>query len=167
MRAFGRAWRGIARRLKPKAMVAGILCRSRRAPSGGNWQPWDFVVVTEPGQRRALSAAGSGAGHVAGSTATIALVAQNFDGDQANRERARYDLGQATMAMMIAAADLGIGTAHAGVQDQPTARQALGVPQDRRVYYLIDLGYPADRPLRPIRRPNRRPFEQVVHWSRW
>jgi nitroreductase len=32
---------------------------------------------------------------------------------------------------------------------------------------MIDFGYPADRPLRPIRRPNRRPFEEVVHRGRW
>ena len=33
--------------------------------------------------------------------------------------------------------------------------------------YLLGLGYPADRPLRPIRKPNRRPFDEVVHRGRW
>ena len=28
---------------------------------------------------------------------------------------------------------------------------------------MIGLGYPADRPLRPIVKPERRPFDEVVH----
>jgi nitroreductase len=103
---------------------------------------------------------------VAGAAATIALVVEDFD-DQRSRERALYDLGQTTMAMMIAAADQGVGSGHAGVHDQPKARQVLEVPDDRRVATMIDLGYPADRPLRPIRSPDRRPFEDVVRWERW
>ena len=31
----------------------------------------------------------------------------------------------------------------------------------------LGLGYPADRPLRPLHRPARRPFDEVVHWDRW
>jgi nitroreductase len=40
-------------------------------------------------------------------------------------------------------------------------------PDDRFCALLIPLGYPADRPLRPIHRPNRRPFDEVVHRERW
>ena len=32
---------------------------------------------------------------------------------------------------------------------------------------LISLGYPADRPLAPIRNPRRRPFGEVVHRGQW
>jgi nitroreductase len=71
------------------------------------------------------------------------------------------------MAMMIAAADLGIGSGHAAVADQDQARSVLGFPQDRYAAYLIDLGYPSDRPLKPIRNPNRRPFDEVAHSGRW
>jgi nitroreductase len=87
--------------------------------------------------------------------------------DPAVRERAQYDIGQATMAMMIAAADLGIGSGHSAVADQDQARRVLSFPEDRYAAYLIDLGYPADRPLKPIRRPNRRAFTEVVHRGGW
>ena len=103
---------------------------------------------------------------MAHSAATVALVIEDSD-DQKVRERARYDLGQTTMAMMIAAADLGIGSGHSAVGDQDEARRILGVPAGRIVAYMIDFGYPADRPLKPIRRPNRRPFDEVVHRGRW
>jgi nitroreductase len=71
------------------------------------------------------------------------------------------------MAMMLAAADLGIGSCHAGVADLQLARELLSFPEDRNLAPLISLGYPADRPLAPIRNPSRRPFGQVVQRGRW
>jgi len=32
---------------------------------------------------------------------------------------------------------------------------------------LVAFGYPADRPLTPIARPNRRPPDDVIHRERW
>ena len=45
--------------------------------------------------------------------------------------------------------------------------ELLGFPEDRHWAFLISLGYPADRPLVPVRHPNRRPFSEVVHRGRW
>jgi len=81
--------------------------------------------------------------------------------------RAQLDLGQATMAMILAATDLGIGSCHAGVTDLQLARELLGLPDDRDWVFLISLGYPAGRPLMPVRHPQRRPFDEVVHRGRW
>jgi nitroreductase len=150
----------------PRELLERILESGRRAPSARNWQPWDFVVVTDREQLRALANVARGASHVASSAATVALILPDTD-DRGARDRAQFDLGQATMAMMIAAADLGIGSGHAGVADQELARRLLGLPEDRYAARFIDLGYPADRPLKPIRNPNRRSFDEVVHWGRW
>ena len=158
--------RSFAQRPISEEDLSRILEAGRRAPSSRNWQPWDFVVVTDREQLKALARVWQGGAHVADSAATIALVIEDSD-DQRTRETQRFDLGQATMSIMLAAADLGIGSGHSAVGDQALAQQLLGLPDDRRVAYLIDLGYPADRPLRPIKRPNRRPFEEVVHRGRW
>jgi nitroreductase len=143
-----------------------ILEAARRTPSAGNQQAWDFVVCTDPEQLAQLAGVGPAAGHVAGSAATIALVAPSSE-DARMRDLVQFDLGQATMSIMLAAAGLGIGSAHAGVQDQELARRLLGVPEDRFCAVLISLGVPADRPLTPIARPERRPFDEVVHRGHW
>jgi nitroreductase len=143
-----------------------ILEAGRRAPSAGNLQRWDFVACTDRSQLRELSRVWRGAGHVARSAATIALVAPRSD-DAQTRESIEFDLGQVIVTMMLAAADLGIGTSHAAVADQDLARSILGFPEDRYCAWLITLGHPADRPLRPIAHPNRRPFEEIVHRDRW
>jgi len=156
--------RSFADRPIPAADLDRILEAGRRAPSSQNWQPWDFIVVTDPEQLRELAGVWRGAGHVAHSAATIALIGPAADNEF---HRAQLDLGQATMAMLLAAADLGIGSCHAGVADLRLARELLGFPADRDWVFLISLGYPADRPLAPIRHPRRRPFSEVVHRGRW
>jgi nitroreductase len=139
----------------------------RRAPSAGNGQPWNFVVVTDRGQLTELAKVWERGGrHIAGSAATIALVAKEQE-NEGQRGLLLYDLGQATMNMMLAAADLGIGSGHSAVSDQQQAQRVLGFPDGYLAVYLIGLGYPADRPLRPIATPVRRPFDEVVHWGRW
>ena len=150
----------------PPADLDRILEAARRAPSGGNRQRWDFVVVTDRAQLQELSTVWRAAGHVATSAATIALVAPVAE-DPRDREGIQYDLGQATAQTMISAADLGVGSGHAAVSEQDLARRILGLPGDRFCAWLIALGYPADRPLKPMVRPNRRPFEEVVHRGRW
>ena len=143
-----------------------ILEAGWRTPSASNQQAWDFVVCTDREQLQALARVWQGARQVAASAATVALVAPDA-AERRARDLVQYDLGQATMSMMLAAADLGIGSAHAAVADQPLARSILGFPEDRVCAWLVALGYPADRPLRPIARPNRRPFDEVVHRGRW
>jgi nitroreductase len=145
--------RAFARRPIEEDALNRILEAARRTPSSTNRQPWDFIVWR-------------GAGHVAASAATIALIAPVADGAYA-RDSIQYDHGQATLSIMLAAADLGIGSGHSAVKDQELARRLLGFPEDRFCAWLIALGYPADRPLRPIKRLNRRPFDDVVHRERW
>jgi len=137
-----------------------------RAPSASNRQHWTFIIVTDPEQLRALSTVWRGAGHIAGAPAAIALVLPQTDDDH-TRLVDYYDLGQATYAMAVAAADLGIGTGHAGVGDRDKAGEILGVPGDQYVAYLLGVGYPADRPLGPIARPDRRPAGEVIRHGHW
>lgn len=150
----------------PRADLERVLEAGRRSPSSRNWQPWHFVVVAERQRLVELATVWRGAGHVAGSAATVALVASQPE-DEVHRDWVQYDFGQATASMMLAASDLGIGSAHAAVRDQQRAQRVLGFPDGYFCLYLIALGYPADRPLRPLRRPERRPLDEIVHWESW
>src|SRR3954468_13792301 len=144
-----------------------ILEAGRRAPSSQNWQPWNFVVVTDREQLVELAKAWEQGGkHIARSAATIAVVAEQPE-DERRGELLQYDLGQTTAYIMIAAADLGIGSGHSAVRDQEQAQRVLGFPDGYFCAYMIGFGYPADRPLRPVQKPDRRPFDDVVHWDRW
>jgi len=157
--------RAFAERRIDDADLDRILEAGRRSPSSRNGQPWDFVVVTDREQLAELAGVWQGAGHVAGSAATVAIVAPIVE--EARRQTEFFDLGQAAISMMIAAADLGIGSGHSAVGDHDLAGRILGLPEDRICAHLVPLGYPAERPLVPLSRPDRRPFDEVVHRGRW
>jgi nitroreductase len=158
------------RTYKPEPVPAADLDRIAeagwRAPSASNRQHWNFVIVTDRDQLQALSTVWQGAKHIAGAAAAIALVLPQ-PADERSKVVDQYDIGQATYAIMLAAADLGIGTGHSSVGDQKKAREILGVPDDHDVAYMIGVGYPADRPLKPIVKPNRLPFDEVVRHGHW
>jgi nitroreductase len=143
-----------------------ILEAGRRAPSASNRQRWELIAVTDRATLEALGEVWQGARHIPGAQAAIVLVIPEPE-EERFVTLDRYDLGQATYAMMLAAADLGIGSGHSNVGDQGKARAILGIPEGHLAAYMIGLGYPADRPLRPIAKPDRRPFDEVVHRDRW
>ena len=150
----------------PQADLDRIAEAGWRAPSASNRQHWDFIVVTDRDQLTELGTVWQGARHIPGAAAAIALVLPE-PADDRSRIIDQYDLGQATYAMMLAAADLGIGSGHSSVGDQDKARAILGVPGDHLVASLIGLGSPDGRPLAPITQPDRRPLSEVVHHGRW
>ncbi len=143
-----------------------ILEAAWRSPSSMNEQPWDFVVCTEREVLRGLAETWRYADHVAGSAATVVLIAREA-ADSDTRDWIFYDMGQATMSMMLAAADLGIGSCHAALDDQALARRLLHLPEDRFCVGLISFGYPAGRLIAPVDRPDRRPIREVVHRGVW
>ena len=150
----------------PEADLDRIAEAGWRAASASNRQHWDFIIVTDRAQLEELSTVWRGARHIASAPAAIALVVPEPP-DERTKLIDQYDLGQATTAMTIAATDLGIGTGHSSVGDQEKARAILGAPDNHIVSYLLGVGYPADRALKPIVKPNRRPFSDVVHRGRW
>jgi nitroreductase len=150
----------------PDGALERILEAGRRAPSAGNRQPWDFVVVTAPERLAELATVWRGGGHVAGSRATVALVGPLVE-TQRERDWLQFDMGQAALQMAVAAADLGVGSCHSAIGDQALARRILGHPDDRTCIAMLSFGMPRARPLTPLRRPARRPFDDVVHRDRW
>ena len=71
------------------------------------------------------------------------------------------------MSMMLAAADLGIGSCHSAIGDQAVARATLGFPDGSRVRDHPVPGLPGRAPTLAVERPNRRAFDDVVHRERW
>ena len=66
--------------------------------------------------------------------------------DELHRDRPMYDFGQATANVMLAAADLGIGSGHSAVIDQEQAQRVLGFPDGYFAVYRRR--YPAHHPGR-------------------
>lgn len=143
-----------------------ILEAGRRSPSSRNSQRWDFVVVRDADRLQRLTQVWRGAAHLADAPVAIAVVAP-FSEDLRENASINFDLGQAVASMMIAASDLGIGSRHASVLDYDLGAQILELPEGQRLTWLFGLGYPGDRPMKPVANPDRRPFDEVVHHEVW
>ena len=122
--------------------------------------------MTDPDTKAGLADTWQGATWTPGAPVIVAMVAPVVE-DDIQRLSIEYDLGQAATTMLIAATDLGLASGQTSSRNQELARSLLGLPEDRYCSKLLTFGHPAGGPLQPIERPDRRPFDEVVHWDRW
>lgn len=64
-----------------------------------------------------------------------------------------YDAGIASEAFCLAAHEQGLGTVILGIFDQEEASAVLELPEGRELVALIPIGYPAEAPAAPKRKP--------------
>ncbi len=64
-----------------------------------------------------------------------------------------FDAGVASEAFCLAAYEQGLGTVIMGIFDQKEASDLLEIPEDRELIALIPVGYPAEAPIAPRRKP--------------
>lgn len=120
-----------------------IVAAAALAPSSMNEQRWAFVVCRSRDRLQELAGAGDYAAHVASAAAAIAFLTPRAD-DPAERESIAFDLGQAVENAMLAAWDLGIGSCHASVYDEPAIRALLDYPPQLTCDLVVSFGYPKD-----------------------
>lgn len=120
-----------------------IVAAAALAPSSMNEQRWAFVVCRERERLEELARTGDYAAHVARAAAAIACLTPRSD-DVSERESIAFDLGQAVENAMLAAWELGIGSCHASVYDEPRVRELLGYPAELTCDLVVSFGYPDD-----------------------
>jgi nitroreductase len=145
-----------------------IVAAAALAPSSMNEQRWAFVVCRQRARLQQLAASGDYAGHVASAAATIAFLTPRTD-DPETRESIALDLGQAVENAMLAAWELGIGSCHASVYDEPMVRTILGYPRELTCDLLVSFGHPADPAslVPPGSRGGRKPLGSLRHEERF
>ncbi len=188
----------MVRAFAPERVPADVLNRvleaGRRAPSAGNSQGWDFVVlegddqtsrywdITYPRKRR------DGFTHDPLFDAPVLVLplahAQAYLDRYSEPDKRAHGLGEsaeawpvpfwtvdtsfAAMLLLLAAVNEGLGACFFGIfSRQDVLLEALGVPAGHEPIGAIALGWPApDRPGLSARRP-RRPLDHVVHRGTW
>jgi nitroreductase len=120
-----------------------IVAAAALAPSSMNEQRWAFVVCREKEHLEELSHVGDYTDHIAGAAAAIAFLTPRTD-DVAEREMIAFDLGQAVENAMLTAWELGIGSCHGSVYDEPRIRALLAYPPEMTCDLVVSFGYPAD-----------------------
>jgi nitroreductase len=127
----------------PPEALDRIVAAAALAPSSMNEQRWAFVVCREKEHLEELSHVGDYTDHIAGAAAAIAFLTPRTD-DVAEREMIAFDLGQAVENAMLTAWELGIGSCHGSVYDEPRIRALLAYPPEMTCDLVVSFGYPAD-----------------------
>lgn len=177
-------------------VVRRVLDLARRAPSAGNSQGWDAVVLEGPAQTTVFWEATTTAEWRRRSRrwpglAPAPVVVAIFSHPDAYL--ARYgeadkrasglgsgtaawpvaywdvDAGMAALLVLLGASEAGLGACFLGnFRGEDDLRRALAVPDDRRYVGAVVLGRPGgDDPPASSARRRRRAFDDVFHGGRW
>jgi nitroreductase len=148
-----------------KEKLKKVLEAARLAPSAVNYQPWRFIVVTDPKIREALRSAYNKNWFVSAPVIIIACVFPEKayvrrDGE----EYWKVDVAIAMQNLILAAWGEGLGTCWIAAFDEKESKRILGVPENVRVVAMTPLGYPAEE-KGPV--ADRLPLEEIVRYEKW
>jgi nitroreductase len=178
----------------PRDMVEALIWAATRAASPDNHQPWEFVVVTDPGQRAAV-------GRLVSATADVHAASFPPTEDPSVRraqESAKYlvrnfgdtpvvifvchhvidypeayaNAGVGFSAVFMAAANILVAARSLGLGAAFTFSHMLAGPGLPRLLQLPDdvdvaVTIPVGWPASPVGPVSRRPYGDVLHWDRF
>jgi nitroreductase len=159
------------REFKPDPVDEDIITEALRmanlAPSAGNLQARDFIVVRNAATKKALAQAAYGQDFIRTAPLVIVFCA-NLEriGHYGERGRNLYclqDVAAAVQNMSLYLHSKGLGSVWVGAFDEERAREALGIPPHARPVALLPLGYPAEKGVHR----RRLPMDSLVHREKW
>ncbi len=124
--------------------VEAMLRAAMQAPSAGNQQPWEFVVVTDQTTREQLAAMSPYTAALNSSPVAIIILAKKegimFSGN------VPQDLGAATQNLLLEAVNQGLGAVWLGIQPEQDrmdlVSQILNLPDHVSPFAAIAIGHP-------------------------
>ena len=152
-----------------EAEVRELLLSTQEAPSWANQQPSKYYVAM-PGEKRTalLEMIGGNKDRVSDAPVLIVSTFENgksgfFRGVATNEIGdgwGAYDNGLSNAYLILKARAMGFDTLIMGMRDSDAIRACLGIPEDETIMAVIALGYRAQEPSRP----QRRPLEDIVRF---
>jgi len=150
----------------PAETIERLVDAARWAPSAGNIQPWEFIIVKKQETKRKLAEAALGQAFIEEAPLVIVVCADEMRSSQGYGARGKnlyciQDTAAAIQNIHLAAYSMGLGTCWVGAFREDEAKKVLKIPAGLRPVAIIPMGYPAEKP--PPR--TRRPLKQIMHFE--
>jgi len=148
----------------PQEIVEKLIDAARWAPSAGNVQPWEFIIVRNPEIKRKLAVAALNQTFIEEAPVVVVVCADQQRSAKAYGSRGStlyciQDTAAATQNLLLAAHALGLGACWVGAFRENQASEALNLPSHVRPVAIIPIGHPAEKPQpRP-----RRSLKTIIH----
>jgi len=156
--------RAYKRQLIEDEKLQQVLEAARLAPTAANRQPFQLIVIHTKGREEELRQIYDASWFV---QAPIVVCACGIPSQSWTRSDGKgYCDVDATIAMdhlILAAADLGLGTCWIGAFNPDITRQVLGLPDDVKPIAFTPLGYPADQ----LGHKSRKSLDDLVRYEHW
>lgn len=150
-------------RLVEEEKLRKVLEAANLAPTAANRQPFRLAVIQTKGREKELQRV-YGRDWFVQAPLVIGIYAVKSEG-WTRRDGKNYAEVDATIAMdhlILAAADLGLGTCWIAAFDPQAVRELLELSEDVEPVALTPLGYPADS----WRSKKRKPLSEIVSYLR-
>jgi nitroreductase len=165
--------RGMIRKYEDKPVsdeaVKKLLQYAVRAPSAGNLQPWEFVIVRDPDVRAKLAKAAMNQNSVATAPIIIATCADTQRMGEKYGTRGSFyslvDTSFASLLILLGATEQGLGACFVGSYNSAEVANIFQLPNHVRPVGLITIGYPDEQPRKPSN--PKIPLEKLVHENTW
>jgi nitroreductase len=144
--------------------VEKLIEAARLAPSAGNIQPWEFVIVRNTEIKRKLSDAALHQTFIEEAPVVIVVctdIARSSSGygDRGANLYCLQDTAAATENMLLTAQALGLATCWVGAFHEEEVARVVNTPRNVRPVAIIPVGHPAEKPSVPPKRSMR----EIVH----
>ena len=150
-----------------KEIIEELLDAARMAPSAGNIQARDFIVVTNKITKQKLTKAAFGQAFIEQAPVDIVFVANIERSSRIYKSRGElYAIQDATasvMNLLLAVHDKGLAGCWVGAFDENAVGEILGLPHKTRPVAIIPVGYADEEPGAQTRME----LDKVVHWETW
>jgi nitroreductase len=148
--------------------VKTLIDAARNAPSAGNIQPWEFVIIRKPELKRKLVLAALNQSFIEEAPVVIVVCADENASESGYGSRGKtlyciQDAAAATQNILITAHSLGLGTCWIGSFREEEVKKALGIPDGVRPVAIIPVGHVTTN---PSKRP-RKPIDEIVHYEKF
>ncbi len=148
--------------------IGTVVDAGRSAPTAGNLQNWKFIIVLNPGTRKALADASLEQHWMAKAPAHIIICsepakAKKFYGIRGERLYSVQNCAAAVQNMLLAANCVGLGSCWVGAFDEERVSRVLGIPDYARPQAIVVLGYAAEKA--PV--PMHFQMENIVFMEGW
>lgn len=146
--------------------IEKILDAARWAPSAGNVQPWEFIIVRRRDIKREIARAALNQTFIEEAPVVIVVCADELRSGRVYGSRGInlyciQDTAAAIENMLLAACALGLGACWVGAFNDEEVRRILKIPKGVRPVAIIPIGHPAERPSPP----RRRTLKEIIHYE--
>jgi nitroreductase len=148
--------------------VERLIEAARWAPSAGNIQPWEFIIVKNAETKRRLSDAALRQTFIEKAPVVIVVCADVTRsswgyGSRGTNLYCLQDTAAATENMLLAAQALGLAACWVGAFHEDAVAKVINAPRNLRPVAIVPVGHPAEK----TSAPQKRSLREIIKYEKF